>query len=243
MDCFISTVLRTFFTARIVILYIHKNIQPTLQRGLVICRFNCQWDIDYGNKISQRLEVRIGQHILISIHLYVPITLSGEFADVWIGHWRTFVEYKHIMNHLLRSVPLRWVRTKHHRNILKAAVVNSKRTTLCRQWKLKHKLKIFMESFIWSGVQWIFSLFSPSRYKPVFIKKKITLISNYQQLTSEEVSAERHLCFVFVLNDFKLLSQVYHSFSLGYVQEYIYIYIYIYVCVCVCVCVCAFNNL
>ena len=65
--CYKSAMVQTIFTTRATFRSIHKDVLPIFQQSNLIYKFQCHCNATYIVSTSQRLEVRVKQHVLRDI--------------------------------------------------------------------------------------------------------------------------------------------------------------------------------
>ena len=141
MRCYNALKVRTIITTRPAFRSFHKDVLPIFQLSNLIYKFKCRCNSVYIGRTSQRLEIRIKQH--------VPRTLCNSIANNTSGHSQAYDSAiaKHLSSiNACRAdytdecfSVLHRARSKQHLNILEAAYISFFRPTLCRQ-KPKHSL-------------------------------------------------------------------------------------------------------
>ena len=132
--CFPSTKLRVVYNTRTFFSSFQKDVLPTIQSSSVIYKFLCRCGADYVGRTTQRLEVRISQHVPRAIRTHTVSRTSGnsQAHDSAIGdHLLSIKSCSSRYSDEQFSV-LHRARSNFHLNILEAIVINTSRPSLCK---------------------------------------------------------------------------------------------------------------
>ena len=154
-SCYGSVSTRFVFTSKRMLLVARKDVLPAIQKSFVIHEYKCHHDSRYVGRTSQRLQVRIKQH--------VPQWLRQQLARIRRSQPHRSCKRKDtrpdcdsaIGQHLLdndqcalnydnkRFSILAVARSFFHLNLLEAAYIKTRRPVLCRQKEFVYTLKLF----------------------------------------------------------------------------------------------------
>ena len=151
--CFNAANMRIIFSTRSAFRSFRKDVLPTNKQSYVIYHFQFQCDADYVGKTIQRLSVRVAQHVpgCVRRHGTVPISGCSQVQESAIGDH--LLDKRSCRDHYSDNTLSIMHRARHrfHLDILEAIIINSRRSSLCRQRQLKHSLQIFGDSWSSAG--------------------------------------------------------------------------------------------
>ena len=153
INCFNAVKVRTIFTTIPAFRSSQKDVLPIFEQSYIIYKYQCWCDASYIGRTTQRLNIRINQHVPKGIRS-IPQTTSGlsQAQDSAIGdHLCTTNSCRTNYNDRQFSI-LHKARTNHHLNVLEAVSIFFYCPTLCRQRHLKHSLVIFAGDIAEVGV-------------------------------------------------------------------------------------------
>ena len=132
--CFNAVKVRSIFTTKVAFNSIHKDVLPIFNQSLLIYKFKCCRNSTYIGRTSQRLDVRVKQHVSRDILNTGRITSGHSQAlDSAIGEQPLSINSCRTRYQDDCFSVLHRARSKIHLNILEAIYILLARPSLCRQ--------------------------------------------------------------------------------------------------------------
>ena len=132
--------IRTIFTTQAEFRSIHKDVLPIFQQINLINKFQCRCNASYIGHTSQRLEVRIKQHVPRDIRNHTTSRDSKLLSSAICKHLNALSSC--VINYCDECFMV-WcrARTKQHLIVLKAFYILFNRPSQCKQ-NPKHSLNL-----------------------------------------------------------------------------------------------------
>ena len=152
--CYQAVEPHIIFTTRKILPAIHKDVLPSLQQSMVVYQYVCRCDCRYVGRTSQRLQVRINQHIPRCIRSDKRPTKNLPNRECKITRTSSVYCDSAIGQHLLENEErakhyndaqffiLATARSSFHLSVLEAPYINSLQPNLCCEKEFVYSLRI-----------------------------------------------------------------------------------------------------